>query len=108
MNAVVGDTLLFTYLSMHDVWLMADANATNACDFSTARQLADNNGSPFTYTFTAPGTYGFACATPGHCADGQRVIVNVAASAGMPPPPANGVIATKRQCVKLLGVYDSC
>ena len=79
MTAHVGDSLLFNYTAMHDVWLMSSPEAASSCDFSNATLLADRYGSPFIYHVSAVtvGAFGFACATPGHCASGQRLVVAV-------------------------------
>lgn len=92
----MGDTLLFNYGPFDDVWLIPDANATMSCDFSHALLLADRNASPLAFNATFPGTVGFASSAPGHCLEGQRVVITVRTTA----PP--------QRCAAHFLAMDSC
>lgn len=110
VTAHVGDTLLFKFSAMHDVWLMSGVEAAASCDFDNATLLADRYSSPVIFALSAPGTYGFACATPGHCASGQRLVVSVEdADAGAEAPrPVPPVASPAPRCAMRWWVLDSC
>jgi hypothetical protein len=116
MTAKVGDSLLFNFTAMHDVWLTSSPEAASSCDFDNATLLADRDGSPFMYALSSVGALGFACATPGHCASGQRLVVAVdnldaGADAGAEAPrPAvpSPTPAPRQWCDTRWWVLDSC
>lgn len=116
MTAHIGDSLLFNYTAMHDVWLMSSPEAASSCDFDNATLLADRYYSPASYPLRTVGAFGFACATPGHCASGQRLVVAVdspdagaGADAGAEAPrPAVDSPAPQRRCAARWWVLDSC
>ena len=100
INAEVGDTLVFNYMRMHDVWALPGA----ACGFEGGSLLAGPDASPYRQQLTQPGTLHFSCSTAGHCAEGQLVTVNVAApGGGAGPPPPRGA-----QCARFLNTFASC
>ena len=72
MTAAVGDTLEFSWTGNHNVYLMADETAFDACDFTGAIDLGD--ASPVSYTLTSLPAY-FGCEIAGHCTYGQKLAV---------------------------------
>jgi len=79
MTASVGDTLKFTWNknSFHNVYVMPDAAAVTACDFTGATELCasrtGDDGSCETTLSTLPAY--FACKVGSHCTSGQHLTV---------------------------------
>lgn len=69
-----GDTIVFEWGTNHNVYLMPDDAAYNACNFTGATNLGDI--SPVEYVYTN-GTEYFACEVSGHCLAGQKVTVTM-------------------------------
>ncbi|XP_047337381.1 mavicyanin-like [Impatiens glandulifera] len=83
----VGDTLLFTYSSLHSVYQVTE---TNYGSCNTDSPIKRNSGGSTTVTLPTPGTYYFICATGGHCASGMKVAVTVPGASGTSPPSSGG------------------
>merc|ERR1719424_408471 len=77
VSAVVGQRLVFDFEEFHDVIMMADEAAFDACDFSSAIRLADVVDSPFTLLLQEADTLYFSDSTGMHCQAGQKVKVTV-------------------------------
>lgn len=76
---------MFTYDgSSHSVDEVSQADYT-ACNFDN-KVSSDSSGST-SVTFDKAGTRYFACATPLHCDQGQKVAITVSAGAGASPSP---------------------
>ena len=76
MTASVGDTLEFTWSGTHNVYVMPNAEAVEACDFSSATLLcATSAGGSCTATLDTLPAY-FACEVAGHCQGGQHLTVS--------------------------------
>jgi len=77
MTASVGDTLKFTWNGPHNVYVMPDAAAVTACDFTGATELCasrpGDDGSCETTLSTLPAY--FACKVGSHCTSGQHLTV---------------------------------
>ncbi|KAM0054914.1 putative Blue (type 1) copper binding protein [Helianthus debilis subsp. tardiflorus] len=87
----VGDNLVFTYTSNHDV-LEVSKDDYDSC--SLTNPVTSNTASPSTIALKDAGSRYFICGTPGHCDQGMKVeIKTVAASSGPPPttttPPSS-------------------
>lgn len=86
LSVMLGDRLWFTWeeTTYHDVWLLPDATAFAACNFSAATQLqAGSNGGQYQYVVpeaAAGETLYFGCAVSSHCASGQKLSVSVGMS----------------------------
>ena len=86
LSVMLDDRLWFTWqeTTYHDVWLLPDATAFAACNFSAATQLqAGSNGGQLQYVVpqaAAGETLYFGCAVSSHCASGQKLSVSVGTS----------------------------
>ncbi|XP_030927112.1 uclacyanin-3-like [Quercus lobata] len=78
----VGDTLLFTYDSTHQVDEVNQADY-NSCSSSNA--IKNYNGGSTTITLTTAGPMYFICPTSGHCAQGMKLSITVGAANGTTP-----------------------
>lgn len=74
----VGDKLLFTYSSVHSVMEVSKSDY-DSCQTSNALQSFSNGNTQI--TLSKPGNMYFICGTPGHCAGGMKLAVNVKAAA---------------------------
>jgi hypothetical protein len=74
--------LEFTWAGGHNVYLMKDKAAFDACKFDTATKLADKSG----YKHHVMGKNGdvlyFACQVGSHCSSGQKLAVTITDAAG--------------------------
>jgi peptidoglycan/LPS O-acetylase OafA/YrhL len=87
-----GEVLTFVWTGNHNVFLMKDKAAFDACDFSAATELG--SASPVLHTMGTATTY-FACQVGTHCVSGQRLSA-VATNAPNPTPAApTPVVAVK-------------
>ena len=97
-EVAVGTALSFRYTTGHNVWLMPTEEAYDACDFSSATELASSThggGQPplwpnlFEAVANETGELLFACEAVfySHCGRGQKIRVTVLP--GLPPslPP---------------------
>jgi len=79
IEASPGAKIEFEWSGSHDVFLMASTGAAESCDFSGATNLGST--SPISYTIpsttSTPSTIVFSCSVGGHCANGQKLTVNV-------------------------------
>merc|ERR1719353_994550 len=77
VTAVVGQNLAFEFEAFHDVYLMPDQAAFDACDFTSATRLANSVDSPYTYLVDSAGTFYFSDSVGMHCQGGQKLAVTV-------------------------------
>merc|ERR1719446_870255 len=79
LEILTGDSVAFVYAPYHDVMLLPDKAAFDACDFSGAELWAEEaHGDPgYVHKFEAEGTYYLACSVASHCLRGQKVEVVV-------------------------------
>lgn len=78
---------MFKYArGLHSVVELADEGAYKSCDTGTAVNSVSSGDDVF--KLTKPGTRYFACGTPGHCGQGMKLKVTVAAG-GAPSTPAS-------------------
>nr|ACG34757.1 blue copper protein precursor [Zea mays] len=75
---VVGDTLVFNYVSKAHTVTEVSKAGYDAC--SGANALSDDDTGSTTITLQTPGTHYFICNVPGHCASGMKLAVAVSAS----------------------------
>ncbi|XP_075647092.1 mavicyanin-like [Castanea sativa] len=100
----VGDTLLFTYDTTHQVDEVNQADY-NSCTSSNA--IKNYNGGSTTIPLTTAGPMYFICPTPGHCTQGMKLSITVVAAGttpsgspttptvtSPPPPPAKNGVAS--------------
>ncbi|KAI6702821.1 hypothetical protein NL676_011957 [Syzygium grande] len=83
----VGDTLVFTYTSLHSVDQVSKDDYTN-CNSGNA--LQSYSGGSNSITLSSAGTMYFICPTAGHCSGGMKLAVTIASSSttpGSPPSP---------------------
>ncbi|XP_004306982.1 PREDICTED: uclacyanin-3-like [Fragaria vesca subsp. vesca] len=76
----VGDTLVFNFLSNHEVDEVSLADY-NGC--SSSNTIKNYDSSPAKITLSKAGPSYYICPTPGHCASGMKLLVN-AVAAGTP------------------------
>ncbi|WCJ30037.1 Cucumber peeling cupredoxin [Euphorbia peplus] len=89
-----GDSLVFTWTSMHDVLQVTTKAEYDKCT-KTNGELKDK--SPATIPLAENGTWYFICTIASHCLQGQKVTIKVGnaasssppASSSSPPPPAS-------------------
>ena len=80
MDVKKGEVLKFVWTNhTHNVFLMKDKAAFDACDFSTGTNLGGT--SPVYYTMGAATTY-FACQVGTHCLNGQKLSAVIAGGTG--------------------------
>ncbi|KAI3670914.1 hypothetical protein L1987_87558 [Smallanthus sonchifolius] len=83
----VGDTLVFNFTNgQHDVAEVVAANY-EPCTSTTPISLATT--SPASLTLTTAGTHYYICTFTSHCQIGQKLTINVSASATTPTTPAS-------------------
>ena len=66
-TVAVNTAVTFKWSELHNVWLMPNKAAYDACDFSQARELASISVTEYTYKASAAGTVYFGCQVTGHC-----------------------------------------
>ncbi|URE13706.1 Early nodulin-like protein [Musa troglodytarum] len=71
----VGDTLTFKYASSHDVLEVSSA-AYSSC--TTSNPISTGTGGNTVVTLNSTGSRYFICGTPGHCAGGMKLQIDVA------------------------------
>ena len=82
-TASVGDTATFNWFGTHNVFL----HPTGTCDAAGATEVGSTSGA--VYTFTAAGSFTFACEVGQHCESGQILTFTVAGGTPPPPPATN-------------------
>ncbi|CAD6250056.1 unnamed protein product [Miscanthus lutarioriparius] len=87
----VGDNLVFQYSMLHTVAEVSSADYS-ACSASNSIQSYSDQNTKI--ALTAPGTRYFICGTPGHCGNGMKLAVTVAAVAATTPPASSSPPAT--------------
>ncbi|XP_050235885.1 uclacyanin-2-like [Mercurialis annua] len=89
----VGDTLVFTYGSNHQV---AETNEGDYNSCSSSNAIATHSGGSTTVTLSKSGPKYFICPTGGHCGSGMKLSVNVMDASTTPgttpatPTPSGG------------------
>ncbi|XVF33646.1 hypothetical protein REPUB_Repub17cG0185700 [Reevesia pubescens] len=78
----VGDTLLFTYGGTHAV---DEVNPSNYNNCNSGNALKTYTGGNTVITLSNPGPMYFICPTAGHCAQGMKLAITVAAASGNTP-----------------------
>ena len=72
-----GTNAVFKWREVHNVWLLPNKAAYDACDFSQARELASSSVHEYTYTASAPGIFYFACEITQHCIVNHKMALTV-------------------------------
>ena len=73
--------VIFKWTGSHDVWLLPNKGAYDACEFSQGKELASTSVNKYTYETLAAGTFYFACKVTGHCRFDVKLALTVT------PPP---------------------
>ena len=76
-TVAAGTDVVFKWTDEHNVWLMPNKAAYDACDFSQARELASSSVHEYTYTASAPGIVYFACQITQHCIVNHKMALTV-------------------------------
>ena len=76
-TVAAGTDVVFKWINVHNVWLMPNKAAYEACDFSHARELASKSVNEYTYNASAPGTFYFGCRITDHCRFNHRMALTV-------------------------------
>ena len=76
-TVAAGTDVVFKWIDQHNVWLMPNKGAYDACDFSEARELAPDSVYEYTYKASAPGTFYFGCQITHHCAVNHKMALTV-------------------------------
>ena len=66
-TVAVNTQIKFKWSSTHNVWLLPNKAAYDACDFSKGTELASTGVNEYTYKASATGTVYFGCQVTGHC-----------------------------------------
>ena len=74
-TVVAGTDVIFKWSGLHDVWLLPNKAAYDACDFSEGKELAPTSVNKYTYETLAAGTFYFSCKVTGHCSLGSMKLV---------------------------------
>jgi len=79
INATTVDTVTFTFVSPHTVYLFPNFTAYTNCDFSNATALATSKtDSPYVIKTDTVGTFYYGCIYPYHCTNyNMKIQVNV-------------------------------
>ena len=101
VHAAVGDKISFTYAKNHDIWSHPTLDALESCDYSEAVRVAgpmDGGGcddeadlacmaaaTPFLLNVSEAGMKFLSCRVGAHCANGQRVVIEMHEEARAPP-----------------------
>ena len=84
-TVAVGTNVIFKWSDQHNVYVMPNKAAYDACDFSQATELASTSVNEFTYKASGAGTFYFGCQVAGHCAYANQ---KLALTVTPPPTPA--------------------
>ena len=76
-TVVAGTDVIFKWSDTHDVWLLPNKAAYDACDFSEGKELAPTSVNKYTYETLAAGTFYFACKVTGHCRFAMKLALTV-------------------------------
>ena len=83
----VGDTLVFNYAGgAHNV---AEVSAADYASCSAANALSSDGSGATTVALKTAGKHYFICGVTGHCSNGMKLVVNVAAATAASPPKAS-------------------
>ena len=82
-TVVVNTDVTFEWIGTHNVWLLPDKAAYDACDFSQGKELASTSVNEYTHKALAAGTFYFGCKVTGYCKFAQMKLVLT-----VTPPPA--------------------
>ncbi|XP_038901117.1 mavicyanin-like [Benincasa hispida] len=82
-NFSVGDTLMFNYAGSHSV---AEVNEESYKACSSSSVIRSHTGGSTSIPLSKAGPRYFICPTPGHCASGMKLQVNVLAANSTPNP----------------------
>ena len=95
-TVAAGTDVIFKWSELHDVWLLPNKAAYDACDFSQGKELASTNVNKYTYETLAAGTFYFGCKVTAHCAyAAMKLVLTVT------PPPGPAPTYTIRIVVYL-------
>merc|ERR1719506_340205 len=86
-TVAAGTDVLFKWIGTHNVFLLPNKAAYDACNFDQATELASSSVNEYTYKASAAGTFYFACKMRGHCHFGdQKLALTVARGSGSGKP----------------------
>ena len=71
-TVALGTNVNFKWSGNHNVWLLPNKAAYDACDFSKGKELASTSVTEYTYKASAAGTFYFVCEVAGHCSHAQQ------------------------------------
>ena len=76
-TVTAGTDVVFKWIDQHNVWLMPNKAAYDACNFDQARELASESVNEYTYKASAPGTFYFGCKITDHCRFKHKMALTV-------------------------------
>jgi hypothetical protein len=101
LHVAVGDTVAFKYSTHHDIWSHSSLDALETCDHSRAVLIANRTegggcehesdlecmaaARPYLLRAATAGTLYLSCSVGDHCANGQRLVVEVHGTRRPPP-----------------------
>ena len=92
-TVAMGTQVIFKWSGLHDVWLLPNKAAYDACDFSQGKELASTNVNKYTYETLATGTFYFACKVTGHCKSAaMKMVLTVPPPSGPAPTYTNRIV----------------
>lgn len=87
-TVAAGTDVVFKWSGTHNVWLLPNKAAYDACKFDQATELTSSSVREYTYKASAAGTFYFACKVRGHCDFGsQKLALTVTQGSGKPARP---------------------
>ncbi|KEH30268.1 putative cupredoxin [Medicago truncatula] len=75
-----NDVLVFNFVTGRHTVVELNQTYFENCNVNQNIQFLDTSPSPVRFTLNRTGVFYFTCSIPGHCASGQKLIVNVSAS----------------------------
>ena len=97
---LAGDEIEFTWKSNHNVYMMKDKAAFDACTFDSSKLIGETSGVKHAVKGSVGDTHYFACQVTGHCKQGQKLAVTIGTTASL----AVRVSGAKHVCI-CMGIY---
>ena len=107
-TVAVGTNVLFKWSGTHNIWLMPNKAAYDACDFSQATELASISVNEYTYKASAAGTIYFGCQVTGHCSFANHKMTLTVTAAPTTTPAQTTTPATGWRFVSAFVMNSFC
>ena len=97
-SVALNADVTFKWSGTHNVWLLPNKDAYDACDFSQGKELASTSVNEYTYKASAAGTFYFASQVTGQCKFANQKLALTVTPA---PTPAPTTTAGTMHCVTI-------